>query len=146
MFIYKRWKTRTVCTVCFPPGYGSRCSVPRQAQTEDLDQHFHVGHQDHRREIRSECCLFPPVLSAHWLFVRPAVETFVPVPQVIEHEHVVNKISFIARDVTDNRAFGYVCGAEGQHQFFAIKTAQQVTHTHESPSSACIREKKGTTM
>lgn len=46
--------------------------------------------------------------------------------QVIEHEHVVNKISFIARDVTDNRAFGYVCGAEGQHQFFAIKTAQQV--------------------
>ncbi|XP_077442386.1 disabled homolog 2 isoform X2 [Vanacampus margaritifer] len=44
---------------------------------------------------------------------------------VIEHEHIVNKISFIARDVTDNRAFGYVCGAEGQHQFFAIKTAQQ---------------------
>ncbi|XP_054613782.1 disabled homolog 2 isoform X2 [Dunckerocampus dactyliophorus] len=44
---------------------------------------------------------------------------------VIEHEHMVNKISFIARDVTDNRAFGYVCGAEGQHQFFAIKTAQQ---------------------
>lgn len=44
---------------------------------------------------------------------------------VIEHEHVVNKISFIAHDVTDNRAFGYVCGAEGQHQFFAVKTAQQ---------------------
>uniref|UniRef100_A0A673IG40 Disabled homolog 2-like n=1 Tax=Sinocyclocheilus rhinocerous TaxID=307959 RepID=A0A673IG40_9TELE len=44
---------------------------------------------------------------------------------VIEHEHVVNKISFIARDVTDNRAFGYVCGVEGQHQFFAVKTVQQ---------------------
>ncbi|XP_023567607.1 disabled homolog 2 isoform X2 [Octodon degus] len=44
---------------------------------------------------------------------------------VIEHEHPVNKISFIARDVTDSRAFGYVCGGEGQHQFFAIKTGQQ---------------------
>nr|XP_023674110.1 disabled homolog 2-like isoform X1 [Paramormyrops kingsleyae] len=44
---------------------------------------------------------------------------------VIEYEHAVNKISFIARDVTDNRAFGYVCGAEGQHQFFAVKTVQQ---------------------
>ncbi|XP_072371714.1 disabled homolog 2 isoform X3 [Scyliorhinus torazame] len=44
---------------------------------------------------------------------------------VIEYEHTVNRISFIARDVTDNRAFGYVCGSEGQHQFFAIKTAQQ---------------------
>lgn len=58
--------------------------------------------------------------------------------QVIEHEHVVNKISFIARDVTDNRAFGYVCGAEGQHQFFAIKTAQQVTHTHTLIHNLCI--------
>uniref|UniRef100_A0A8C5KQX5 PID domain-containing protein n=1 Tax=Jaculus jaculus TaxID=51337 RepID=A0A8C5KQX5_JACJA len=34
-------------------------------------------------------------------------------------------VSFIACDVTDNRAFGYMCGGEGQHQFFAIKTGQQ---------------------
>ncbi|XP_010282546.1 PREDICTED: disabled homolog 2-like, partial [Phaethon lepturus] len=44
---------------------------------------------------------------------------------VIEHEHPVNTVSFIARDVTDNRAFGYICGGKGQHHFFAIKTAQQ---------------------
>ncbi|XP_037677170.1 disabled homolog 2-like [Choloepus didactylus] len=45
---------------------------------------------------------------------------------VIEYEHPVNKISFIACDVTNNRAFSYVYGREGQHQFFAIKTGQQV--------------------
>ena len=61
-----------------------------------------------------------------WDFIWSANEYYV-LTQVIEQEHVVNKISFIARDVTDNRAFGYVCGAEGQHQFFAIKTGQQVT-------------------
>ena len=42
---------------------------------------------------------------------------------VIEHEHPVTKISFIARDVTDNRAFGYICGGEGQHQFFCHKNS-----------------------
>ncbi|KAB0397179.1 hypothetical protein E2I00_001820, partial [Balaenoptera physalus] len=51
---------------------------------------------------------------------------------VIEHEHPVNKISFIARDVTDNRAFGYVCGGEGQHQFFAIKTGQQMEEANKA--------------
>ncbi|ELW53466.1 Disabled like protein 2 [Tupaia chinensis] len=52
--------------------------------------------------------------------------------KVIEHEHPVNKISFIARDVTDNRAFGYVCGGEGQHQFFAIKTGQQTEEANKT--------------
>lgn len=65
-------------------------------------------------------------LTSSWELIWPADKTSLLVTQVIEHEHVVNKISFIARDVTDNRAFGYVCGAEGQHQFVAIKTAQQV--------------------
>ncbi|KAM6037229.1 disabled homolog 2-like [Chlamydotis macqueenii] len=45
--------------------------------------------------------------------------------EVIEYEHPVNKVSFIASDVTDNHTFGYICGGEGQHQLFAIKTAQQ---------------------
>uniref|UniRef100_T1ITD6 PID domain-containing protein n=1 Tax=Strigamia maritima TaxID=126957 RepID=T1ITD6_STRMM len=46
------------------------------------------------------------------------------------HHHPVHKISFIAQDIADNRAFGYVFGSPALgHSFFAIKTekaAQQV--------------------
>ncbi|XP_077981178.1 uncharacterized protein LOC144436300 isoform X2 [Glandiceps talaboti] len=41
---------------------------------------------------------------------------------IVEHTHPVHQISFISRDPSDNRAFGYVFGAEGSHKFFAIKT------------------------
>ena len=35
----------------------------------------------------------------------------------------MHKISFIAQDMTDNRAFGYVYGSpENGHRFFGIKT------------------------
>ncbi|XP_072025752.1 LOW QUALITY PROTEIN: uncharacterized protein [Amphiura filiformis] len=43
----------------------------------------------------------------------------------LNHTHEVHKISFISRDPTDKRAFGYVYGDEGHHKFYAIKTGQQ---------------------
>ena len=48
-------------------------------------------------------------------------------PQVLQHHHAVHEISYIAKDITDHRAFGYVCGKEGNHRFVAIKTAQSVS-------------------
>ena len=49
--------------------------------------------------------------------------------QDVEHEHSVHRISFIARDLTDRRAFGYIFGAgEGKHKFFGIKTAKIAEH------------------
>lgn len=49
--------------------------------------------------------------------------------QVLQHHHAVHEISYIAKDITDHRAFGYVCGKEGNHRFVAIKTAQSVSMT-----------------
>ncbi|XP_076009420.1 disabled homolog 1 [Genypterus blacodes] len=43
---------------------------------------------------------------------------------VLQHHHAVHEISYIAKDITDHRAFGYVCGKEGNHRFVAIKTSQ----------------------
>uniref|UniRef100_A0A8C0C5A1 DAB adaptor protein 1 n=1 Tax=Balaenoptera musculus TaxID=9771 RepID=A0A8C0C5A1_BALMU len=42
----------------------------------------------------------------------------------LQQHHAVHEISYIAKDITDHRAFGYVCGKEGNHRFVAIKTAQ----------------------
>ena len=37
----------------------------------------------------------------------------------------MDRISFIARDLTDRRAFGYIVGDDDEkHRFFAIKTAK----------------------
>jgi hypothetical protein len=53
--------------------------------------------------------------------------SFVSMQEVI-HRHVVQRISFIARDVSDTRAFGYVYGsAEGRHLFYGIKTEKVVS-------------------
>ena len=56
------------------------------------------------------------------------------------YHHPVHKISFIAQDMSDSRAFGYIYGSpENGHRFFGIKTekaAGQVrNNTLISPSS-----------
>ena len=39
------------------------------------------------------------------------------------YHHAVHKISFIAQDMADPRAFGYIFGSPDQgHRFFGIKT------------------------
>ena len=48
------------------------------------------------------------------------------------YHHPVHKISFIAQDMTDSRAFGYIFGSpDSGHRFFGIKTdkaASQVSY------------------
>lgn len=44
------------------------------------------------------------------------------------YHHPVHKISFIAQDMTDSRAFGYIFGSpDSGHRFFGIKTDKSAT-------------------
>ncbi|XP_069934542.1 disabled homolog 1 isoform X3 [Oryctolagus cuniculus] len=63
----------------------------------------------------------PVCLSGHSI---ETMEGSLPFSRALQHHHAVHEISYIAKDITDHRAFGYVCGKEGNHRFVAIKTAQ----------------------
>ena len=52
--------------------------------------------------------------------------------QKVQHEHPINKISFITHDPDDKRTFGYVCSqpCTTGHKLYAIKS--------EKPVSSCL--------
>lgn len=73
------------------------------------------------------------VAETHLLLINssegksPEIGSSFCLSQALQHHHAVHEISYIAKDITDHRAFGYVCGKEGNHRFVAIKTAQAVS-------------------
>lgn len=48
------------------------------------------------------------------------------------YHHPVHKISFIAQDMSDSRAFGYIFGSpDSGHRFFGIKTDKAASQVKE---------------
>lgn len=49
------------------------------------------------------------------------------------YHHPVHKISFIAQDMTDSRAFGYIFGSpDSGHRFFGIKTEKSASQVSKN--------------
>lgn len=59
------------------------------------------------------------VAETHLLLINssegksPEIGSSFCLSQALQHHHAVHEISYIAKDITDHRAFGYVCGKEG---------------------------------
>ena len=52
------------------------------------------------------------------------------------YHHPVHKISFIAQDMSDSRAFGYIYGSpENGHRFFGIKTEKAAGQVYDYSES-----------
>lgn len=49
--------------------------------------------------------------------------------QKVQHEHPINKISFITHDPEDKKVFGYVCSqpCTTGHKLYAIKSEKPVS-------------------
>ena len=61
------------------------------------------------------------------------------------YHHPVHKISFIAQDMSDSRAFGYIYGSpENGHRFFGIKTEKAAGQVHMSLCIKFIYSEKAT--
>ena len=59
------------------------------------------------------------------------------------YHHPVHKISFIAQDMSDSRAFGYIYGSpENGHRFFGIKTEKAAGQVNQQHFDFC----KGSTI
>jgi len=64
-------------------------------------------------------------ISLHLIFIDSNYSVFL---QDCLYHHQVHKISFIAQDLTDTRAFGYIFGSpDTGHRFFGIKTEKSAS-------------------
>jgi len=55
------------------------------------------------------------------------------------YHHPVHKISFIAQDMSDSRAFGYIYGSpDTGHRFFGIKTDKAASQVSRTKVPACL--------
>lgn len=63
------------------------------------------------------------------------------------YHHPVHKISFIAQDMTDSRAFGYIFGSpDSGHRFFGIKTDKAASQVSVSRVVASGEHREETSL